>query len=91
MSLDDIRQKINEIDAALLPLFLDRLDCARAVAAYKKAHQLPVLNRDREEAILAEMAKQAGRDEAAVRAFYEGLFAISRGLQEDLLAEDRPC
>lgn len=91
MSLDDIRQKINEIDAALLPLFLDRLDCAREVAAYKKAHQLPVLNRDREKAILAEMTDRAGRDQAAVRAFYEGLFAISRQLQEDFLAEDPSC
>lgn len=45
MTLEEIRKKIDAIDAQLLPLFEARMDCAREVAAVKKEAGLPVLNR----------------------------------------------
>ena len=60
MELNEIRLKIDEIDKALLPLFLERMACARQVAAIKKERGLPILNTDRENEILDHVAKQAG-------------------------------
>lgn len=91
MQLDALRRKIDEIDAALLPLLRKRLACAREVARYKKARGLPVLNRAREEAILADLAARSGADADAICALYEAIFTVSRDLQEALMAEEDPC
>ena len=44
MELSEIREKINAVDAQLLELFLQRMDLAEEVAAYKNEHNLPILN-----------------------------------------------
>ena len=36
MTLEDVRQKIDEIDGKLLPLFEERMDCSKEVARIKK-------------------------------------------------------
>ena len=39
MELSDIRAKIDAVDEQLLRLFLERMDLAEEVAAYKNEHQ----------------------------------------------------
>ena len=46
--LTDYRRTIDELDRSLVALFEKRMDTARAVAAYKKEHDLPVLQEGRE-------------------------------------------
>ena len=55
--LQQARAEIDAIDAQLLPLFEARMDCAREVAAVKKEAGLPVLNPEREKAILDRVAE----------------------------------
>ena len=43
--LDEVRKEIDEIDEQLLPLIIRRMDAAKKVAAIKKEHNIPVLNR----------------------------------------------
>ena len=90
MTLEEIRKKIDAIDAQLLPLFEARMDCAREVAAVKKEAGLPVLNPEREKAILDRVAGQAGEYAGAARVLYSTLMEVSRGLQHGLLDSGAP-
>ena len=90
MTLEEIRKKIDAIDAQLLPLFEARMDCAREVAAVKKEAGLPVLNPEREKAILDRVAEQAGDYAGAARVLYSTLMEVSRGLQHGLLDSGAP-
>ena len=45
MELSEIRTKIDAVDDELLRLFLERMDLAEEVAAYKNEHHLPILHR----------------------------------------------
>ncbi len=76
MELSELRDKIDALDDQLLALFLERMELSQDVAAYKKEHQLPILNKTREREILAlrfhdgrtqmEVAKQIGISQAQV-------------------------
>lgn len=90
MTLEEIRKKIDAIDAQLLPLFTARMDCAREVAAVKKEAGLPVLNAEREKAILDRVQERAGEYGGAARVLYSTLMEVSRGLQHTLLDSGAP-
>ena len=60
MELSEIREKIDAVDEQLLDLFLQRMDLSDEVAAYKNAHHLPILNKERERAILAKVTEKSG-------------------------------
>ena len=68
MELSDIRAKIDAVDEQLLRLFLERMDLAEEVAAYKNEHHLPILNKERERAVLARVTESAGSREQIGRA-----------------------
>lgn len=90
MTLEEIRKNIDAIDAQLLPLFAARMDCAREVAAVKKEAGLPVLNAEREKAILDRVQERAGEYGGAARVLYSTLMEVSRGLQHTLLDSGAP-
>ena len=52
MDLMDSRQQIDEIDKQITVLLEERMKVVAAVAAYKKAHSMPVLDATRETAVL---------------------------------------
>lgn len=54
--LAQCRQKINQIDRELIALLEKRLDQVSHIIAYKKAHQLPILDTSREQEILDKAA-----------------------------------
>ncbi len=86
MDLKELRNEIDRIDAELLPLFLKRLEISGQIAAYKKDHDLPVLNKEREKEILAQVAEESGDKAAYACRFYEAILEISRSRQEELLS-----
>ena len=51
--LSEARKKINEIDAAIAPLFEARMRAVEDVIAYKLEHDLPVFDAAREDVVLA--------------------------------------
>ena len=71
--LEDIRRDIDRIDSEIVRLFLERMDCAERVADYKAAHGLPVLDRSRERALLAQ---RAGQVPPEMRTYVEVLFQL---------------
>ena len=91
MDLSEYRTKIDEIDRQLVSLFAERMATAADIAAYKKAHHLPVLDAAREQQKLrqiAELAPAALQNET--QTLYRLLFALSRSYQNRLLGRTSP-
>ena len=87
MELSEIRVKIDSIDNDLMKLFLERMELSDEVAAYKNAHGQPILNKERERAVLAKVAEQAGPTwERYAYHLYSTLFELSRSRQAELIS-----
>ena len=48
MKIEDCRKQIDSIDKELLNLFSERMDVSAAIAQFKKANNIPVLDLKRE-------------------------------------------
>lgn len=81
----EIRQEIDEIDAALLPLFIKRMQCSERVAAVKRSFGAPVLSAQREQEILDRVREQADAYGGAAAALYAAIMSVSRARQHQLL------
>lgn len=91
MDLSEYRTKIDEIDRQLVALFTERMATAADIAAYKKAHHLPVLDAAREQQKLrqiTELAPAALQNET--QTLYRLLLALSRSYQSRLLGPVSP-
>ena len=85
--LEELRRELDEVDRELVSLFERRMALAGQVAACKIAAGRPVLDRTREEAVLASRAAMLENHawEAEVRHLYETLMALSRGEQQRIM------
>ena len=85
MELSEIRTRIDAVDDQLPKLFLERMELAEAVAVYKNEHRLPILNRERERAILAKVTENAGARERYAYHLFSTLFELARSRQAELI------
>ncbi len=85
MELSEIRSKIDAVDDQLLNLFLQRMDLAEEVAAYKNERRLPILNKERERAVLAKVTENAGNRERYAYHLFSTLFELARSRQAELI------
>ena len=85
MELSEIRAKIDAVDDQMLRLFLERMNLAEEVAAYKNEHRLPILNKERERAILAKVTERAGDRERYAYHLFSTLFELARSRQAELI------
>jgi len=60
MDLQELRKEIDKIDDELIPLLMKRMDISEQVAKYKVQRGLPVLNAEREQQILDDVAEKCG-------------------------------
>ncbi|MDR3982014.1 MAG: prephenate dehydratase domain-containing protein [Dysosmobacter sp.] len=86
MELSEIREKIDTVDDQLLKLFLERMSLAEEVAAYKNEHRLPILNKERERAVLARVTEQSGEKERYAYHLFSTLFELARSRQAELIS-----
>ena len=83
--LDAGRKEIEEIDRAMAHLFHRRMEVSRTIGRYKKDRGLPIRDRHREEALLANNEKKVPeKDREAYRAFFQEVLALSRTCQEEI-------
>lgn len=83
MDISELREQINEIDHEIVELYGRRMETARAIGRYKREHNLPVLDSERERSLLNKVAEQAGEEnEQGVRALYHLLIDHSRMRQD---------
>ena len=86
MDLSQYRADIDRIDDQLLRLFVERMEVAAGIAAYKRENGLPVLDerREREKLLrIAEKTPEELRDYAV--SLYSLIFELSRSSQNRLL------
>ncbi len=81
MDLNELRQKIDDVDRELLPLFLKRMDLSREIAREKSRTGLPVQDRARERRILASVTEQSGENGEYARLLYSDILEFSRSCQ----------
>ena len=86
MELSEIREKIDAVDDQLLDLFLERMHLSEEVAAYKNEHHLPILNKERERAILAKVTEKSGEKERFAYHLFSTLFELARSRQAELIS-----
>lgn len=85
--LNEIRKEINSIDKQLVKLFVQRMDCAKDVAEYKKENNIPILNETREKEVLDRVAAEGGEYASYTRTLFEDIMSMSRSLQQELIDE----
>ena len=57
-NLEQMRQDIDKIDSQITDLFRTRMETSLEIAKYKKEHQIPVLNDNREKEVLHKVSEQ---------------------------------
>lgn len=85
-NLEALRREIDDIDDAMVRLYVRRMNAVRQVAAYKQAHAVPVRDAARERCVLERAAKTAGAlDAQGAKALLRLLMRQSRTAQERAL------
>ena len=82
MDLQELRQKMNRIDQDMVNLYLERMETARTIGAWKRENGVPVYDPARERQLLDRVAEQAGEEnETGIRALFNFLVSQSRTRQ----------
>lgn len=81
--LDGYRKKIDEIDKEITRLFEERMDTVIKVGEYKKANNLPVLNKDREKQVIEKNINYLSNKDYSeeLKVFYNHLMNIAKDLE----------
>lgn len=83
MELDDLRQRIDRVDAELVRLFEERMELSRRVGACKKERGLPVFDPARERELLDDRTGRLSDPKLSedLRAFFSFLMEAGKALQ----------
>lgn len=85
--LQEARKIINQVDTQMADLFVQRMRAAEMVAEYKKAHGMPILDAEREEAVIRNGSARV--EDERLREYYihfmRDTMAVSRRYQQRLL------
>ena len=85
--LEENRAVIGEVDKEMAKQFVRRFEAVRKIADYKMEQGLPVLDRSREEALIAEKEQLVPEElRPYFRMWYAGMMGASRAYQSDLIA-----
>ena len=86
MDINELRSKIDEIDAQLVELFKARMNVAADIAEYKRLNNMRVLDPSRERALLEKVSELAGDEfDDYTRTLYSTLMELSRSYQHKKL------
>jgi len=85
--MDEIRNEIEKIDLQMCDLFEKRMSKSAEVAEYKREHGLPVLDKDRESALISKNINNLKNKDFEVyyKEFFESILEISKSYQHKLL------
>jgi chorismate mutase/prephenate dehydratase len=88
--LDNLRQKIDNIDKEILLLFTQRMEIAKGVAEYKKVNNLPVLQGNRENEVIQNVVNAAEEGMGnGVKALFTNIMDISKCLQQGEIGNNK--
>lgn len=85
--LEEARAVINQVDARMAELFVRRMQASEVICEHKRAHGLPILDKQREEAVLAQNAALV--EDELLKGYYsdflQHLMSLSRAYQHRIL------
>ena len=85
MEQSDYRREIDKIDDQIVDLFAQRMAVAKEIAAYKKAHNLPIRDGGREREKMRAVTERAPEDmKEYTSLLYSLMFDLSRAYQTRL-------
>ena len=88
MDLKELRDQINQVDQQICEQFVNRMELAVKIAAYKAEHDIPVYDPIREEEVLTRVENLVPEAFAMyTRSLFETLFSLSRTYQQSLGAK----
>ncbi|EXJ22706.1 Chorismate mutase I [Alkalibacterium sp. AK22] len=89
--LEQHREEIDKIDQQLTRLFEERLEKVQKVGEYKKAHDLPIFDADREDAVISKNVERLSNPafKQEIEDFYRSLMGITKASQEKLMDQDK--
>lgn len=76
--MNDIYKKIDDIDARLIALLIERLELCKQVAANKISSGLPLYDREREDAVVAAAVERAGDYAEYANSFINVVIGLSK-------------
>lgn len=80
--INELRNKINQIDLKILKLFEERLELMPKIADYKRNNKLPVYDEKREKEHLSELLKNTKEeDRIFIQKLFIGIMEISKEKQ----------
>ena len=86
--METLREEINQIDDQLTDAFQRRMNVALEIAKVKQENHLPVLNPERERAVLKHVTEKCEPEMMMyVKLLYNTLFDVSRSYQQRYLTE----
>lgn len=85
MDLLGLRKEIDEIDEQLIPLLLKRMSISEKVAQYKVERGIPVLNAQREQEILDNVAAKCGDRGETIKTVFSATMDASRAIQHKII------
>lgn len=87
LDLDNCRKKIDEIDKEITRLFEERMNVVINVAKYKKANNLPIFHKDREDDVIRKNVGYLENKDYAETAekFFTSMMEVSREFQSELI------
>ena len=86
-NLEQLRNDIDSIDSQITDLFKKRMETSIEVAKYKKEHNIPVLNSNRENEVLHKVSEQIGVPfDGYARLLFNTIFDASRSCQNNFFA-----
>lgn len=90
MNLSEARAEIDAVNVALIPLLERRLDAVCEVMAYKRDHNMDVLDANREKAILAAIADQVQNPDfkAPICDIFQAIMDVSKDYEQAHLNQE---
>ncbi|MFH1030187.1 MAG: chorismate mutase [bacterium] len=81
-NLEELRNKIDEVDKEIFLLLKKRFEIVKKVGEYKKANNLPIRDLKREEDIIKRKVREIGMDKELVERMYRLVFEHSYRMQK---------
>lgn len=79
--IDEWRREIDQLDSELMRLLCKRFELTKKIRRFKKANNLPVMDKKREEHIIREKIGSSGLPRKFVKDIYKIIFEESRRIQ----------
>ena len=79
--LDEWRREIDAVDNAIMTMLCKRFEITKKIRRYKKANNLPVMDKIREEHIIREKTGSSGLPRKFIKDLYKIIFEESRRIQ----------